>query len=93
MGKGCPPTLLVKRWVTSSHHEEQCAGSLRNGQESEIRILPNRIHKNKLQKIKDLNKRTDNMKLLREKAEHTLTQNAARFSLTYVLESLKIKQK
>ena len=61
---------LVKRQICSSHYEEQCAGFLRNGHENEIRILPN--SKNSKQ-IKDLNKRTDNMKLLREKAEHTLT--------------------
>ena len=47
--KGNPPTLLVKRWTSNSHYEEQGAGFLRNGHENEIRTLPNRIHKNKLQ--------------------------------------------
>jgi hypothetical protein len=46
---------------------------LSNENENEIRLLPNTLHKINSKQIKDLNKRTDNMKLLREKAEQALT--------------------
>ena len=55
--------------------EQACGGRGQAPQrenENEIRLLPDTIHKINCKQIKDLNERTDTMKL-KTKSEHTLT--------------------
>ena len=54
-------------------------------QKSEIRTLPNTIHKDKLKMIKELNVRRETVKLLEENIGRTLDIKA-RSSMTHLLE-------